>query len=102
MRLIATLGLIALTTACTGPRSDGPVPQAPVVDNPVPTGTDNTCGGRRYGSLVGKNAEVLETVLIMGPIQVIRPGMVTAQDYNPERINFRIGASGLIEGITCG
>ena len=102
MRLGAGLVLLALAAGCSAPSADAPALPAPVVGNPVPTGTDNSCGGRRYGSLVGKDAEILETVLIMGPIQVVRPGMVTAQDYNPERINFLIGPSGLIERITCG
>ena len=102
MRLTAPVALLALVAACGAPRPDAPVVPVPVVENPVPTGVDNTCGGRRYGSLVGKDAEILETVLIMGPIQVVRPGMVTAQDYNPERINFLIGPSGRIDQITCG
>ena len=101
MRLIRALPLLALT-ACAAPAALVPPAPQPAVDNPVPTGVDNSCGGRRHGSLVGKDATVLEKVLIMGPVQVIRPGMVTAQDYQPDRINFIIGTDNLIRQITCG
>lgn len=100
MRLILMLPLLALV-ACGSPRGMTPGADS-VADNPVPKGTDNSCGGRRYGSLVGKDATVLETVLILGPVQVIRPGMVTAQDYQPDRINFIVGQAGTITQITCG
>ncbi|SEQ43385.1 Peptidase inhibitor I78 family protein [Loktanella sp. DSM 29012] len=101
MRIIWTLPLLALMACGGSPRGVAPQAQT-AVDNPVPMGVDNSCGGRRYGSLVGKDATVLETVLILGPVQVIRPGGITAQDYQPDRINFIVGGDGTITQITCG
>lgn len=106
MRLI-TLSMLAILAACgtttnTGtPRS--PAALQPVAADAVPSsGVANSCGARRHGSLVGKDATVLETVLILGPIQIVRPASVTAQDFQPDRINFIIGADNRIERITCG
>ena len=98
MRLIAGLAALALA-GCAGPGAIGPAPGTGEV---VPSEADNSCGARRYGSLVGKNAEVLETVLILGPVRVVRPGAVTAQSYLPDRINFIVGEDGRIARITCG
>ena len=101
MRLIATVAALALA-GCAGSGSGPSGGVAEPAGAVVPEGVDNSCGGRRYGSLVGKNAEVLETVLILGPVQVIRPGAVSSQTYVPDRINFIVGTDGRIARITCG
>ena len=100
MRLIAALACLAL--AGCADRVGGPAGPSEARGEAVPTGVDNSCGGRRYGSLVGKDAAVLETVLILEPVQVIRPGSVSSQTYLPERINFVVGTDGRIARITCG
>ena len=97
MRLIAALACLALV-GCADRVAGPPEARGEV----VPSGVDNSCGGRRYGSLVGKDAAVLETVLILEPVQVIRPGSVSSQTYLPERINFIVGTDGRIARITCG
>ncbi len=99
--------LLVLTACGGGLQRSAAVQAAPgqpamVATDAVPTGVANSCGARRHGSLVGKDATVLETVLLMGPVQVVRPEAVTAQDFQPDRINFIIGADNRIARITCG
>ena len=106
MRLIAIAPLL-LVAACGGsPVQQAPaaVPAGPVDVNALPSGasTENSCGARRHGSLLGKDATVLERVLILGPVQVLRPGSIAAQDFQPDRINFIIGRDNTITNITCG
>lgn len=67
-----------------------------------PTGMDNTCDGERFGPLVGQDATTLERILFMGQVRINRPGMLTTQDYRPERINFQVDGAGRIESISCG
>ena len=106
MRLTALLPL-ALVAACgatPAPRPSVGAPAQAVDARSLPSGSDiaNSCGARRHGSLLGKDATVLEKVLIMGPVQVLRPGSIAAQDFQPDRINFVIGADNSITNITCG
>ena len=106
MRLIALVPL-ALVAACGGAPALQPpagAPSRPVDANALPSGSDieNSCGARRHGSLLGKDATVLEKVLILGPVQVLRPGSIAAQDFQPDRINFIIGRDNTITDITCG
>ncbi|SEW39165.1 Peptidase inhibitor I78 family protein [Cognatiyoonia koreensis] len=104
MRYLMPIALAGLTacgaTGPTAPISSG-APTGPVAGS-FPTGLDNTCNGERYGTLVGQDATALERVLILGQVRVIRPGMVVAQDYRPERINFEIGGDNRVTRITCG
>ncbi len=104
MRLIPLIPLV-LVAACGGAVMPT-APKAPrtVAADAVPSGpgVENSCGAGRHGSLLGKDATVLEKVLIMGPVQVIRPESVTAQDFQPDRINFIIGRDNTITQITCG
>ena len=106
MRLIGLLPL-ALVTACGAVPAPQPSTGTPVraVDaSSLPSGDDiaNSCGARRYGSLLGQDAAVLEKTLILGPVQILRPGSIAAQDFLPDRINFIIGPGNTITNITCG
>lgn len=106
MRLTAFAPLL-LAVACGGaPVAHRPAtaPATPVDASALPSGSDiqNSCGARRYGSLLGKDVTALEKVLILGPVQVLRPGSIAAQDFLPDRINFIIGRDDTITNITCG
>ena len=106
MRLIALAPLLLASACASGPvvRSDaGRAPQAVDVSAvPSGAGVENSCGARRQISLLGKDATVLEKVLILGPVQVLRPESIAAQDFQPDRINFIIGPDNRITQITCG
>ncbi|SEN31805.1 Peptidase inhibitor I78 family protein [Loktanella fryxellensis] len=100
---LAPLALAACGAAVPSPPPAAPGAQ-PVAAGTVPTGpgVENSCGAGRHASLLGKDATVLERVLIMAPVQVLRPGGIAAQDFIPDRINFIIGADNRITAITCG
>ncbi|MFO7804953.1 MAG: I78 family peptidase inhibitor [Paracoccaceae bacterium] len=103
MRLAFAAPLLLAACVSTPPPSGvsdsaSPLPQS----GTYPTGVENSCDGERFGQLVGRDATALERVLIMGQVRIIRPGMVVAQDFRPERINFEIGTDERIARITCG
>ena len=106
MRLTALVPLALMAACGSTPAVQAPVgmQSRPVDASALPSGSDieNSCGARRHGSLLGKDATVLERVLILGPVQVLRPGSIAAQDFQPDRINFIIGRDNTITNITCG
>ncbi|WP_386680227.1 I78 family peptidase inhibitor [Loktanella sp. R86503] len=108
MRLILVAGALGLLAACGGspalrtsvPSAGGTPAAAPTV--PSEGSPENTCGAARHAGLLGQDATALERTLILGPVQVLRPGGRAAQDFQADRINFIIGPSDTITNITCG
>ena len=96
MRIIVFSLLIGLAACSTRP------PQVLAPADPVPVGSDNTCGAAPYGYLIGQEATALERVLILRQVRVIRPSDTVTEDLRPVRINFNIGADERIRTITCG
>ena len=89
-----------------------------IIPVPVPEGTPgaievvldegDSCGARDLRQFVGQPATAAQGVRIVGasgadvPVRVIGPGDVVTQDLNPERVNVRTGAAGIITSIDCG
>jgi hypothetical protein len=85
---------------------------------PVPEGTPfafevvinegDSCGARDLDRFVGQPAGAVERVTLAGPdgtpvtVRVIRPGDAVTEDFNPARVNVRVGADGLVTAIDCG
>lgn len=94
-KLIALLALAACTST--------PALQTntPVGDR-LPTGMDDTCGAKRYHTLLDQDATALERILILGQVRIVRPGTILTQDYRPERMNFHVGDNGKVIKISCG
>lgn len=86
--------IAVLLTACT----DIGATQPPVLPEPAA----DTCAALNYGGLIGRDGTTLERVLIMRQVRVLRPDSMMTMDYRPERINFEIGETGLIDRIFCG
>lgn len=82
--------LLLAVAACT---------QAPAIMPPPP---QDTCDAVRYAALVGQDATVLETVLLLGKVRIIRPGQPVTKDFAADRINFMIDDTKRIERISCG
>ncbi|MDG1378005.1 MAG: I78 family peptidase inhibitor [Yoonia sp.] len=72
------------------------------VEDRLPVGIDDSCGAKRYHTLLDQNATALERILIMGQVRVVRPGTISTQDYRPARMNFHVGDNGKITRISCG
>ena len=71
------------------------VPSAPI------QGAD-TCGATAQAGLVGQNATVLETVLIMDQVRIIRPDQAVTLDFSEDRINFELDGADTIVRVFCG
>ncbi len=63
--------------------------------------TPDTCGAADYQSLVGGNIAATTLPSDLND-RVIRPGDIVTQEYRPDRINFRVDESGVIQSVTCG
>lgn len=68
----------------------------------LPDVTQDTCGGAQYGGLIGRDATVLEGVLILRQVRVLRPNSMMTMDYRAERLNFQVGEDGTLTRIFCG
>jgi hypothetical protein len=94
-----------LLAACGGPPAlRTAVPNAVASEaaaSVTPAGQD-TCNAQRHSNLVGQDATALERTLILGPVQVLRPGKIAAPNVQADRINFVVGPGGTITNITCG
>lgn len=90
--------LMALA-ACVAPT----LPTQPaVVADRLPMGMDDTCGAKRYHTMLDQDATELEKILILGEVRIIRPSTIATQDYRPTRMNFHVGTNGNIMQISCG
>ena len=86
---------VALLVAC-----DAPSPTTPIRPT-LPAPDEDTCGAAAYADLIGQDATALETVLIMRPVRVIRPGTAITMDFRQDRLNFQIDWANTIASIGC-
>lgn len=97
-------------SACTNPEP------APVTD-PVPTPhmtapvsqlgaleerEPDTCHAAEYTSALGQPSAIIPTLGITRPINVVEWRGIEPQEYNPQRIVFRLDVNGNIFNIDCG
>ena len=82
--------LVLLLTACTQAETPPGLPE------------NDTCNAAPYAGLIGQDASVLETVLIMQRIRILRPGQPMTMDFWPGRINIMIDDDERIERLFCG
>lgn len=69
-----------------------------------PTGEvgSDTCGAAQAANLMGAPRSVVEFVDFEQPVRILGPEDVMTMDFNPNRLNFTIGPSGVVTKITCG
>jgi len=60
------------------------------------------CDTEALAGYVGAGREVLSGVRFKVPVRWIEPDGLVTLDYNPERINFKLDADGVITRIYCG
>ncbi|MFQ6553680.1 I78 family peptidase inhibitor [Aestuariibius insulae] len=63
--------------------------------------TPDTCGAEDYQTLVGQNIASATFPADLND-RVIRPGDIVTQEYRPDRVNFRVNDTGVIQSVTCG
>ncbi len=86
---------VALLAACEAPAPTAATRPA------LPAPNEDTCGAAAYANLIGQDATALETVLIMRPVRVIRPGTAITMDFRQDRLNFQIDGTNTIASIGC-
>lgn len=103
---IAALGLSACTSATEDTTPTEPVPTphmtAPVTEGALQQREPDTCHAVNYVSALGQPASVIPTLGITRPINIVEWRGLEPQEYNPQRVVFRLDAAGNIFNIDCG
>ena len=113
-----TLALTAVLAGCAGvpalpmmqPAVPAPAPvAAPVVAPPPATGfaglqsrEPDACHAANYRSAVGQPATVIPSLGVRGPSRVVEYRGIEPQEYNAQRVVFRLDQAGVITAVDCG
>jgi hypothetical protein len=89
--MIRTIPLIALLAIAACVPMEEPVP----VDN-------DACGASGSQNLVGQSADILAAMTFPIGTRVIYPDTVVTMEFNPQRLNIRVGTANRIEQVNCG
>ena len=114
--ILLPLAAASLVSACMAPAPvPAPIPEpAPVAYvPPAPTPAlgvaglterkPDLCGAtKNYGSSVGQPGSVIPTLGITKDYRVVEYRGIEPQDYDPNRIVFRLDAAGTITNVDCG
>lgn len=102
------------------PAYSGPVPMAPqpIAMTPLPATQPapapargiaglterqpDLCGASRQSTAIGQPGGVIQTLGLTKPFRVVEYRGIEPQDYDPNRIVFRLDAAGTITSIDCG
>lgn len=107
--------IITILAACTALSACAPAPApapqpVPVVATPIPaTGVSglqerapDVCHAKTYVPALGQPGSVIGTLGITRPYRVVEFRGIEPQEYDPQRIVFRLDAAGNIYNIDCG
>jgi hypothetical protein len=73
-----------------------------VGDLPADGDLAEECGASGYRNLIGRERAAAEELMTVQPKRVYGPDEAVTMDYQPDRVNFVIGADGTIEEVRCG
>jgi hypothetical protein len=93
---------LVLTGAALGLAGCMAMPSPQSRQQPTGEGGPDTCGAAQAANLMGAPRSVVEFVDFEQPVRILGPEDVTTMDFNPNRLNFAIGLSGVVTKITCG
>lgn len=113
--LLGAVAALATLTAC----APAPVPVSQPVTAPAPTaGVDSglpvtnvsgletrepdLCHAKDWVGYLGQSGTVIPSLSLGRPFRVVQWRGIEPQDYDPQRIVFRLDASGNIYNIDCG
>ncbi|AUM74502.1 hypothetical protein [Paracoccus jeotgali] len=109
LRLIAPLVAIAALSGCM---AGAPVqePVQPAGIEPLPTAADSglterkpdLCKASTYANRIGQPGTVIPTLGISRTYRVVEYRGIEPQEYDPNRIVFRLDSTGAISGVDCG
>lgn len=110
LRFTALAAVLVLAACEPAPVETLPpiAPTQPYVD-PLAPASDNleerqpdTCKAIEYVSYLGQPGSVVPSLAISRPYRVVEWRGIEAQEYNPQRLVFRLDAAGNIFNIDCG
>lgn len=92
------------TTEDQMPADPAPTPHmtAPVTEGALEQREPDTCHAANYVSALGQPSAVIPTLGITRPVNVVEWRGLEPQEYNPQRVVFRLDAAGNIFNIDCG
>jgi Peptidase inhibitor I78 family len=98
------LATLALTAGCTTPLGSGST--SPVPDNATPP-MGGVCNAQPAQGFVGQmsTAKVVEAARVRSGAnmaRVLRPGQMITKEYDTQRLNLQIDATGRITSVSCG
>lgn len=116
--LLPLIATVALTSGCMAP---APMPVPVPVPEPAPVAyappapepalgvsglterKPDLCGARRdHASAIGQPGSVIPTLGIAKDYRVVEYRGIEPQEYDPNRIVFRLDAAGIITNVDCG
>lgn len=108
-RLIAPLAALAALAGCFGGATEQMPVQPPGIQ-PLPTAADDglterkpdLCKASTYAVYVGQPGSVVPTLGIVKDYRVVEYRGIEPQEYDPNRIVFRLDQAGNISGVDCG
>lgn len=117
-RIFFSLAAVALTAGCMAPTAGiGPAPQQanlpynpPIGDAMVPQPAGGSlqerrpdlCGARNYDRFIGQPGAIVPTLGLTRSYRIVEFGGFDQQNYDPNRIVFRLDQTGLIQNVDCG
>ena len=115
--LIALL-VVSPLAACMAPQHAAvyeplpvqPMPAAPPAYEPLPVASaggfqsrePDVCGAQKHRSAIGQPASAIPSLGLSRPYRVVEYRGIESQEYDPQRIVFRLDQMGNISNIDCG
>ncbi|WP_343592152.1 I78 family peptidase inhibitor [Paracidovorax wautersii] len=101
-----TLATLALAAGCTSTSPFGSGSTSPVPDSATPP-VGGVCNAQPAQGFVGQmsTAKVVEAARVSSGAnmaRVLRPGQMITKEYDTQRLNLQIDATGRITSVNCG
>lgn len=105
--IAVSLGLLAGCQSTTEDTSPDPVPvphMTPAIsqEGALEQREPDTCHAKDQTAVLGQPASVIPSLGITRPINIVEWRGIEPQEYNPQRIVFRLDQTGKIFNIDCG
>ncbi len=102
-----TLATLALAAGCTSTSPFGSPNTSPVPDGATTPPVGGTCNAQPAQGFVGQmsTAKVVEAARVSSGAnmaRVLRPGQMITKEYDTQRLNLQIDATGRITAVSCG
>lgn len=111
--ILPLIASAALLSACMPAPAPAPAPMPEIVPVAPPvtpvagvagleTREPDLCGAKNYAGYLSQPGSVIPTLGISKDYRVVEYRGIEPQDYDPQRIVFRLDASGNIYNVDCG